>query len=74
MSAMGSAKVPVALLTFAFCLKSAILHYHAWAFGLNSTLSDGGLGFAERVITKILNKILTTKLFLFSIFWYRLHL
>jgi hypothetical protein len=40
---MGSARVRVALLAFALCTKSAILHSRPWALGLNSTLLDGGL-------------------------------
>ena len=38
MSTMGSARVRVALLTFALCTKSAILHSRPWALGLNITL------------------------------------
>jgi len=39
-SAMGSARVRVALLTFALCTKSAIVFFGSrpWALGLNNTL------------------------------------
>jgi hypothetical protein len=35
MSAVGSARARIALLAFAFCTKSAILHFRSYALGLN---------------------------------------